>query len=91
MTSIGSVVSKTLSSYGHKFSNHMEKGGQNVIEAMSSDHYRSMFGQFAWSATFSPTSLVVDDSDFGGTGGVINNVPVTYASMGTIAASLFLK
>jgi type VI secretion system secreted protein Hcp len=91
MTSIGSVVAKTLSNYGHKFSSHMEKGGADVIEAMSSDHCQSMFGQFVWSATFSPTSLIVDDSDLSGTGGVINNVPVTKASMATIAASLFLK
>jgi len=91
MTSIGSVVSKTLWNYGHKFSDHMGKGGKDVIEAMSSDHYQSLFGQFAWSATFSPTALVVDNCDFGGTGGVINNVPATKASVATIAAALLLK
>lgn len=90
MASVGDVVSKNLSNYGHRFSSHMEKSGKDVIKAMSNDYYQSLFQQFAWGATFSLTSLVIENSELNGIGGVINNVPVTKASIATTAASLLI-
>jgi hypothetical protein len=57
------------------YSTDFKARGQDVVEMMTSDYYQNQFGNFAWAATWSPTSLVLSDTSLGGTGGVINNIP----------------
>lgn len=91
MTKSGESIAKALSYYGHKFSSHMNKNGENLIKKMNSNHCQKLFNDFAWSATLSPTSFLISNSSLTGTGGVINNVPMTKSSAAAIAASLLMK
>ena len=77
VTSGPPTTKQILSTGRDNFVCYMNDRGQAVIDHMQSDMRQSQLHSLYEIATFSVTTIAIDDSDLGGMGGVISNVPLS--------------